>query len=327
MREQMRRGRLLAALLLPTTLVWCGLVSAQTYVFAHMFDRGSLPDRAAHDFMERVARYAGAGLKIELYPGGHLGDERNNLLQLSRGDIDFALTGDLVVSYMVPDYRVVNMPFIYRSPEHALKVYDGPIGDAIRKRLRDEHQIEALSWHYIGTRVLTANKPIANLAGLRELKLRLPPDPVWQATWSALGADPTVVPFPELTSALQRKRVEAQENPPNFIRAKGIQRVQRYLILTNHMPQRQFILVSSKSLAAMPEAHRHAVRRAAVETSAWLTKIAKDQQREDIRWLTDEGGMQVLPFNGEGVVERLHVLPSRLGGISERLLGEIEETR
>lgn len=300
--------------------------SARALVLAHMFDKATFSDRAARRFAQLVEEYTNGRLKVEVYGAGQLGDERNNLLQLKRGDIDFAVTGDLVVSYMVPAYEAVNMPFIYRSPEHAVRVCNGPIGDAIRTSLHDKHGIDELAHYYSGTRLLTANTPIANIRDLKGLRLRLPPDPVWQETWAALGAKPRAIPFTELFRALQRKRVDAQENPPNFIRAMGLQQVQRYLILTNHMPQRQFILANAEVMATMPATQRAAVQRAATETAAWLTQTAKQQQQADIDWLRDEGGMKVLRFNNEGVYDKVRALQRHLPGKGEQLLNDILAT-
>jgi tripartite ATP-independent transporter DctP family solute receptor len=317
------RGAVIASLLAMMAMPGIGMAAGNSYVLAHMFDEGSLPDLAAQRFAQLVRQYGGGDVGIDIHGAGLLGDERNNLLQLKQGDIAFAVTGDLVVSYLVPEFSAVNMPFIYRSPEHALKVYDGPIGDTIRHRLEEDHQIQALSWHYIGTRLLTANEPLGNVQALVGLKLRLPPDAVWKATWTALGADPRAVPFTELFPALKRKRVDAQENPPNFIRAKGIQQVQRYLILTNHMPQRQFILANGEALAAMAPEHREVVLRAARETSAWVTEQAKWQQQSDIDWLRKEGGMRVLKFNAEGIREKLDGVPAGLPGNGKQLFEQI----
>ncbi|MBF0470694.1 MAG: TRAP transporter substrate-binding protein [Gammaproteobacteria bacterium] len=312
------------ALLLSTPLT---LGATTELNLAHMFSDDSLPGEAAEYLAERVEQLSAGTLRIQIFADGYLGDERKNLLAISKGELDLAITGDLVVSYYLPDYAVVNMPFIYRSVEHALQVYNGPLGNQMRKRLQQEHQMIPLSWHYVGTRLLTANRPLRNLSDLQGLKLRLPPDRVWNTSWRALGTLPSPIPFIHLFGALERKRVEAQENPANFIRHKGLHKVQRYLIATRHMPQRQFIMASTTLFSEkLTPRQREILQKAARESSQWLTEVAQQQEEEDIHWLINEGGMIWIDFDATGVSAALQKVPTHLSPQGETILRQIEGT-
>ena len=287
--------------------------AAETYRLAHMFPRASLPDRCAERFAELVAQRSQQAVRIDIHGEGRLGDERENVAQLRRGMLDFAITGDVVVSNVADHYRVVNMPFVYRDATHALEVYASDVGQAIRGAIRTEG-VEVLSWHFIGTRWLTANRPVRNLADLKGLALRLPQDSAWTTTWQALGTQPRQVPFPELASALRHGRVEAQENPPNFIRASRLHEHQRYLVRTEHMPQRQMILASDAFWKRVPAARRQLLQDAASEASRWATATAAAEEKTDIAWLTGEGKMTLLTFDRAGVEAAIADVPRLLGG-------------
>ncbi len=289
----------------------------------HMFARNSLPDQAAVQFSDRLQQISHGQLVIERFPDGYFGDERRNLLQLNNGTLDFAITGDLVISYMAAHYSSVNMPFIYRDVDHAMAVYDGPIGAAIWQELREAHAIEVLGWHYIGMRLLTANRPITQLADLQGLQLRLPPDQVWTKTWWALGTHPKTVPFTDLKEALQRGRVDAQENPANLIRSGELYTVQKYLINTRHMPQRQFILAGLATLKRLTAEQQQWIRQAAAEAAEWTTVTAEQQQERDLKWLTTEGGMTLVEFDPRGITAKLSEVPPRLPGDAVQLFRQI----
>ncbi len=289
----------------------------------HMFARDSLPDQAAAQFAERLKQLSHGVLAVEIFPDGYFGDERRNLLQLNNGTLDFAITGDLVIGYMAANYSSVNMPFIYRDVDHAMAVYAGPIGAAIVQELREAHAIEVLGWHYIGMRLLTANRPIANLTDLKGLQLRLPPDQVWTKTWWALGAQPKTVPFTDLKEALQRGRVDAQENPANLIRSSELYTVQKYLINTRHIPQRQFILASLATLKRLSAEQQQWIRQAASEAAQWTTVTAEQQQERDLKWLTTEGGMTLVEFDPRGIAAKLSEVPPRLPGDAVKLFQQI----
>ncbi len=304
-----------SAFLAATALAWPFSLQAaeQVYKLGHMFAKESLPDRAARKFAETLSTRSKGNLKIQVYPEGLLGDERENLAQLLKGTLHFSVTGDVVVSNIGDKYRVVNMPFMYRSVQHALQTYESDLGMAIRSNIRTEG-VDVLSWHYVGTRMLTANKPIRSMADLKGLQLRLPQDSTWIATWQALGANPRQVQFTELATALKIGRVDAQENPPGFIRTNRLFENQKYLMTTNHMPQRQMILAAGEFWRKLPASERMMISAAARVASQWATNQAELEQKVDQAWLTNEGGMTLVEFDFQGVAETVAGVPTALAG-------------
>lgn len=296
-------------------LFWQPAAAAETeFKLAHMFPRGSLPDQVAQRFSKLVSEKSDGRLKVTIYPAGYFGDERKNMSLLTRGALDFAVTGDLIVSYLGKSYLVISMPFLYRDPQHALSAYDSKLGGKMRSELRKKHGLEALSWYYVGTRVLTANRPIRNLKDLAGLNLRLPPDRVWTMTWRSLGVRPKAIQFTDLYAALERGRVEAQENPPNFIRAQKLYKVQKYIMTTNHMPQRQFLMASAKRYRSMPAADRSTIHESARAVARWTTAAAIEGHEKDLRWLVEQGGMTLIPFDKDGIEKLLAGVPPRIDG-------------
>lgn len=309
-------GRAILFAFLPTLLMaWAFPIYAadKTYKLGHMFATDSLPDRAAKKFAENLATRSKGQLKIQIYPEGLLGDERENVAQLLKGTLQFAVTGDVVVSNIGDKYRVVNMPFMYRSAQHALRTYESDLGNAIRSSIRGEG-IDVLSWYYVGTRMLTANKPIRSMADIKGLQLRLPQDSAWIATWQALGANPRQVQFTELATALKVGRVDAQENPPGFIRANRLFESQKYLMTTNHMPQRQMILAAGEFWRKLSPSEWTMIGAAARDASKWATQQAELEQRIDQAWLTNEGGMTLVEFDFRGIAEGVAGVPAALAG-------------
>lgn len=304
---QLRKGLLLLA------LAWLQLPAGAVVnlTLGHQFPIGSIPDRAAQKFVALVAEKTKGEVQIALHPAGTFGDEREHLVLLRKQALDFAVTGDLVVSSLGDRYLVVNMPFLYRDTAHALASYDGPLGDEIRHELK-KRGLLALSWHHVGTRMLTANKPLRTLADLTGLSLRLPQDAAWVAAWRALGAVPRQIPFTDLALALKHGRVEAQENPPGFIRASKLYEHQKYLMTTQHMPQRQFILAAERSMSNLTPELRKRVQEAAKEASRWAVVAANEEHIRDLNWLVTDGGMTLVTFDMTGMQEALRLVPQAL---------------
>lgn len=289
-----------------------GSAPAQELKLAHQFALDSLPDRVARKFSDLLAEKS-SSLRVSIFPQAQLGDEQQNALQVRRGEIDLAIIGDLIVGELRPEFRIINMPFIYRSQEHAMRVYDSALGQEVRQQMASIG-LNVLSWHCTGTRVLTANRPVRNLADIRGLRLRLPADRSWITVWGRLGAEPQIVAFSDLPAALRLGTLEAQENPPNFIRAGKLYEHQKFLMLTNHMPQRQFVIMANKTWTRLSATDRVLVQQAAQEASRWACGRARSESDADLRWLTNEGGMTLVNFDPRGITDLLRTLPGELGG-------------
>ena len=281
---------------------------------SHMFAADSLPGQSAAKFASLIKEKGGDAMKLSVIPAGALGDEKANLEQLKSGSIDMALTGDLVISSMARPYMLVSMPFLYDNPQHSVRVFNGEIGAEINDYLRKEHGIQALGWQYVGTRVVTANKPVHNLAELKGLKMRLPGAEMWVKTWEKTGVDIASIAFTELYLALQTGTVSAQENPPNFIRAQKFNEVQKYLMTTNHVPQMQVFFMNAARYDGLDAKAKAIVDAAAKEATEWTTKKATAIHESDLQWLVTEGGMEKIDIDMTGIQDLIASVPKEVGG-------------
>ncbi|WP_212525775.1 TRAP transporter substrate-binding protein [Actibacterium sp. MT2.3-13A] len=310
------------------TLSAVGAGKAEDFRLAHQFAPDSLPGKSAQHFADLVAEKTNGESKVTVLPGGALGDERANLQQIGSGSVDFALTGDLVISFMAQPYMLVSMPFIYESPQHSIAVFNGEIGQEINQYLEENHNLQALGWQYVGTRMLTASKPVRNLDELKGLRTRLPGAQMWVATWEKTDVEIASIAFTELYLALQTGTVEAEENPPNFVRAQKFYEVQDYIMTTNHVPQMQAFFANPGSMAALDEATRNAILEAARETTEWTSQEAEKAHQADLDWLTSEGGMELVEIDMTGIQDLIKDVPTQvLGEDGPALYQRIVDTR
>ena len=299
-----------------------GAAFADNLKLAHMFAPTSLPGQSAAHFADLVKQKTGGATTITVIPGGALGDEGANLQQLQNGSIDLALTGDLVISSYGKPYLLMTLPFLYRSADQALHVYNGALGKELGDYLYSQYKLRLVAWQYAGTRVLTSSKPIRTLADLKGLKMRLPSNVPWVAAWGKTGVAITPVAFTELQLALQTGTVTAQENPPNFIIANKFYEVQKYLMATNHYPQMQSYFIADSVYAALPPAERTAIEAAMREAAEWTSDQAMKAQQSDIDWLTTKGGMTLVPIDMTGLQDLVKTVPAELMGPQGEVLVE-----
>lgn len=117
-------------------------------------------------------------------------------------------------------------------------------------------------------------------ADLKGLNIRVPEGEVFVDTFKALGANPTVVAFGELYSALQLKTVDGQENPPAHIVTQKFYEVQGYVTRTGHIHMSSPILMNKRLLESMPKAYQEAILQAGKEMGPIHTKMVEDLEAE-----------------------------------------------
>lgn len=157
---------------------------------------------AGEAFAADLAEATGGDITVELFPQGQLGGERDILEGIQLGTVDFQALSLGVVGNEIQAVNVLNLPFIFASADHFIKVTTGEIGARILKMAQDEGDA-------IGVKVLAIagpmfrlpmndSRPIETVEDFDGLKFRTMEVPLHRDTYTALGATP--VPCPSARS-------------------------------------------------------------------------------------------------------------------------------
>ncbi len=172
---------------------------------------------------------------------------------------------------------------------HAHAVLDGPIGqDYLRKF--ESKDLVALAWGENGMRHLTNSKrEIHTPADLKGLKLRLPQSEVMLIGFKALGADPALLPFPQVFGALQSGQFDGQENPIATIMSAKFGQVQKYLTLSGHVYDPAIFLASPDMFNELPDEDKKILIEAARAGAQASRKYAAEAQEKGVAALRQAG--------------------------------------
>lgn len=240
-------------------------------------------------FKKEVEEKSGGKIKVELYPNGQLGGDRQTIEALNLGTIEMCVPGGTVLSGFVEDFMVLDLPFLFKTKEDAFEVFDGEVGDTLNAKL-EEIGIVNLGYGENGYRHVTNNiKPIMSPTDLSGIKIRTMENPIHMASFKAFGANPTPISFNELFTALQQKTVDAQENPIAIIYTAKLYEVQKYLSLTGHVYTNCPYLISKSFLEGLPNDLQQVVRDAAEKTMVEQRKMTNKQEQELISKLKENG--------------------------------------
>jgi len=223
---------------------------------------------AAVVFKHMVESGAGDKVKVDVFPAGQLGNERELIEGLRMGTVEMAITSDGPVGGFFEPILVLGIPYAFPSTPVAWRVLDGPFGRELMESMRQKTGIRCLAITENGFRHFTNNsRPIKAPADMKGLKIRTMENPSHMAIVKAMGADPTPISFGELYSALQQKIVDGQENPIAVLyMIKGYE-VQKYLTLDGHVYNPSFVWINDKVFEKLDSSTKVLFRDAAMVAS------------------------------------------------------------
>lgn len=262
---------------------------AQTLKFSHSYEATTAFHEWAVWSAEEIAKRTENRYKINVFPSGTLGNEREVEESLSLGSVDIGYVGP---GHMAQTYAPISLhlaAFLWRDIDHFLmypqtNAYQEVTSEYMK---RSGNQLVALT--YFGQRHVTANKPLNKPEDFQGLKMRVPPVPVYMIFPEAVGANSTPIAFAELYLALQQGVVVAQENPLPTIKAKKFYEVQEYIILTGHMTDGFFTLIGGPTWEKLSEADRKIFSDVLQEAALKITEAIVAEEKALVEWFESQG--------------------------------------
>ena len=274
------------------TAVGAAWAQTRTIKFANQNAKGHPVVLGMEKFAEIVEAKSAGKLKVNVFPGGALGSDQANVSALQGGTLEMASMNSGIFASVVKEFAVYDFPFLFGNPKEADAVVDGPFGKSLHAKL-EEKGLVGLAYYELGFRQITNSKrPITKVEDIAGLKLRVIPNPINVDWVSALGANPTPLPFPELYAALEQKAVDGQENPFATINGAKLYEVQKHLAITNHQYNPQSVVISKKFWDSLSADEKKVVQDAAIESA----KYQREQSRTAAAGILEnlkKNGMQV----------------------------------
>lgn len=118
------------------------------------------------------------------------------------------------------------------------------------------------------------------------------------AFWTAIGAEPTPLPWSEVYFALQSGTVDAQENAADTIRGANLYEIQKVLACTNHILYANQICITKKAYEELDPKYQAALNQAVEEALADMRPALLRVDEENRNALESEG-MRVITYGNE----------------------------
>ena len=225
--------------------------------------------RAIERFVNRVAERTGENLQIQTFPSEQAGNERQMLDAIVLGNLDIAKVSTGVISTVVPEFGVFDLPYVFRDLNHMMATIKSKVGQDLVAKL-EARNVKVLFWMEQGTRSFyTASKPVRTPSDLKGMKIRTIASPVMVDTINALGASATPMGFGDLYLGLKSGVVDGAENAPDAIWYAKHYEVAKYFTITNHFRTPVVVVMNKAKFDALPPEYKEIIMVTAQETQDW----------------------------------------------------------
>lgn len=253
-----KRIVLLAAAALLAVCMVSPVQAKMLFRISHTLDPTSHYNKGLMHLHDLLQKKSNGDMALDIYHSAQIGSERDAIEGVTMGTLEMTLTSSAPLSNFTKTFMVFDLPFIITDRAKAYAWMDGPDGQKILDSLKKQNMVGLSIWEN-GYRHLTNSKrPVVKPEDVKGLKIRLMENPVHLATFKALGAYPTPMPFGELFTAMQQNTVDGQENPLVIISTSKFNEVQKYLALSGHFYAPAILLINK---------------------DVWETKMTADQRK------------------------------------------------
>ena len=261
-----------------------------TLVYAEVNPLDTIVGQTGSHFKEKVEELTGGSVVVDVQASGVLGSENDVLDAILGGStsIDMSrISAFALTSYGCNKSKLLSIPFTFNNRAH---FWNFANSDLAPEFLNEPQElglpVRGLFYGEEGFRHFFTVKPVATIDDLKGMKLRVSNDPVMNGMVEGLGANPTVVAFGELYSALQTGVVDGAEQPIANYKSNAFPEVANNLILDGHTLGAVQAVITDNAWGKLTANQQAAVMAAAADTqkfNADLSETAENKVLEELR--------------------------------------------
>ncbi len=264
-----------------------------TLTYAEVNPIDTIVGQTATAFKTKLEELSGGEIIVDVKASGVLGSEAQLLDGILMGGdtVDFVrLSAFALSNYGVKKATLLNVPYTFADRDHFWAFANS---DLAKQFLEEPKEIGLPVWGLCyaeeGFRHFFTNFPVNGIADLAGKKIRVSEDPIMVGMVKGLGANPTVVTFTELYSALQTGVVDGAEQPTANYKANAFPEVAPHFILDGHTLGAVQIAVTATGWAKLNEQQQAWVMEAAQYASDFNAELSATEEGKVLEALKAEG--------------------------------------
>ncbi len=237
-----------------------------TLRLGHVDQQATHSGVGADAFAATVARLSNGQMTVQVFHAGQLGPIPEQIRNVLAGSQDLHLIYPEFMSTLLDETRIISAPYVFESHAHQQNFLKSDVFKPAMDKLRGLGAImldDDWTWWQMDPRGLVSVRPIRTPQEMAGLKLRIWESKTAIETWKGLGANPIVVPRPEMYLAFRQGIIEGgPETIGIAVDQKNVE-LAKFWTRTDEYYQIVNIMVNQRRYQSLTEAQRGILRQAA----------------------------------------------------------------
>jgi C4-dicarboxylate-binding protein DctP len=291
--------------------------------FSHVTTADTPKGKGAEQFRKLVEERSQGRVKVEVYPNSTLYKDKEELEALQIGAVQMLAPSMAKFGPLgVREFEVFDLPYIFDSIEEMHRITQGPLGQALLKKL-DSRGILGLAYWDNGFKQMSANRPLKKPDDFKGLKMRIQSSKVLEAQMRTVGALPQVMAFSEVYQAMQTGVVDGSENTLSNIYTQKHHEVQKFLTLSDHGYIGYAVITNKKFWDGLPADLRTILEGAMKDATKLANDIAKKENDDALEGIRKSGKTQILTLTPQERAEWKKAMLKSHRQMEERIGAEL----
>ncbi|MBP3043691.1 TRAP transporter substrate-binding protein [Arthrobacter jiangjiafuii] len=215
---------------------------------------------AITELSDKLKEATDGAFELELFPDEQLGSQAETLELVQSGAVDMAIVAGPLLEAFNPDFSVLNLPYVYDSPEHQMSVLNDPeITGELFDSLETSESISIVGAYHGGVRNVYTGAPVETPEDLAGQKIRIISSDTNVAMLGMMGGVGTPMPQGDVYTAIQSGVLDGAENNELIYADLAHAEIAKHYSYTKHLMIPDYFVANPTVMAAFSDEQREAL--------------------------------------------------------------------
>jgi len=286
--------------------------------FSTLAPEGSSWMKQMRRLAEEVEKKTEGRVSFKFYPGGVSGDEKDVIRKMRVGQIHAAGFTGVGLGQILPEVRVLDLPFLFETDEQVHHVYE-KLSDYFYARFEEKGYI-LLGWVPVGWVHFFSAHKISSIGDIKKTRPWMwEGDPLVEETYSALGVKPVPLSITDVLMSLQTGLLDTVYiSPQGALALQWFTKV-KYMSRLRMGYATGAVLISKKKFNSLPEDCKPILKELSKKHLKQLVQTIQNDNATSIDIIRDNG-VELIEIPEKKVIEEFY----RAGALARKnLVGKL----
>lgn len=246
---------------------------------------------ASKRFAELVTERTEGRVTVEFYEGSQLGSGPDQIEAMAVGAQEGYISSGSNASNLVPEFGVVDVPFLFEDQQHFLDFMDSDLANGLMAELREDYNVRILAtnWFRLPRVFLTKESCVDSPEDIAGKRARSPNLPMFIAGWEAIGTVPVTISYGEAYMGMRQGIADMTESAGEQIYSSKFYEVLPYVTEAEMMYPQNSVYVAESAFQSISEEDQEIVTQAAQDAGDYFVELVEEGQAEDVEAMKAEG--------------------------------------